>query len=147
MHYFKLCTIYVMSLLYIVVGVKHFTDPDFFVHIVPPFLIYREEMVYLSGLVEIVMGLFLLFNKTRKIGSWGIIALLIAVFPANIYLYLSESAREILQISQNQALIRMPFQLPLLILAYWHSQESSSKKFSIICSVLFVPTIVYFLSL
>jgi uncharacterized membrane protein len=93
------------------------------------------------------MGILLLFKKTRKIGAWGIIALLFIVFPANIYLSLSEIPRDILGISKNQALLRMPFQIPLIILAYWHSKESTSKRFSIICSVLFVPTIIYFATL
>lgn len=144
MKIFKNTTAYVIGLLYIIVGLKHFITPNFFIAIVPPFLIYRSEIVLISGLIEVCMGFLLLFKKTRRIGAYITILLLIAVFPANIYLYLSELPRDIIGISKNQALFRMPFQIPLIILAYWHSKNSESKIFSIICLILFIPTIIYF---
>ena len=143
----KNITIYVMSLLYIIVGIKHFIDMEYFIAIIPPLIRYKKEVVLLSGLIEIVLGLFLLFEKTRKIGSLGIIILLFAVFPANIYLYISAIPREIIDISKRQALIRMPFQIPLIIIAYWHSKEQHTQRFSTICILLFIPTIIYFLTI
>ncbi len=136
-----------MSLLYVIVGVKHFTNTDFFVAIVPPFITWKEEAVLISGIIEVILGLLLLFNKTRKLAAWGIILLLIAVFPANIYLYISDFARDIIGISKNQALLRLPFQIPLMTIAYWHTKEKYSKKLSIICSILFIPTIIYFITI
>ena len=136
-----------MSLLYVTVGVKHFTNTDFFVAIVPPIINWKEEAVLISGFIEIILGVLLLFNHTRKLAAWGIILLLIAVFPANIYLYISEFARDTLSISKDQALFRMPFQIPLMIIAYWHSKETHSKQLSIICGGLFIPTIIYFLTI
>ena len=136
-----------MSLLYITVGVKHFINPDFFVTIVPPIIRWKEEAVLVSGFIEVLLGILLLFNQTRKLAAWGIILLLIAVLPANIYLYLSEIPREILSISKSQALFRIPFQIPLIIISYWHSKEIHSKQLSIICSGLFIPTIIYFITI
>ena len=136
-----------MSLLYITVGVKHFINPDFFVTIVPPIINWKEEAVLVSGFIEVLLGILLLFNNTRKLAAWGIILLLIAVLPANIYLYLSEIPREILSISKSQALFRIPFQIPLIIISYWHSKEIHSKQLSIICSGLFIPTIIYFITI
>ena len=136
-----------MSLLYVIVGIKHFTNTDFFVTIVPPIINCKEEVVLVSGLIEVILGILLLFNQTRKLAAWGIILLLIAVFPANIYLYLSEIARETLSISKNQALYRLPFQIPLIIISYWHSKEIHSKQLSIICCGLFIPTIIYFITI
>ena len=144
---FKILTIYVMSLLYIVVGIKHFTDPIFFLKIMPDYLTYQLELVYLSGFFEILFGVLLIFKSTRFYASWGIILLLLAVFPANIFLYTSEIAQESLGISKNQALIRLPFQIPLILLAYWHSLKNSKRIFSIICGIIFIPTIIYFGSL
>ena len=135
-----------MSLLYVIVGIKHFTNTDFFVTIVPPIINCKEEVVLVSGLTEVILGI-LLFNQTRKLAAWGIILLLIAVFPANIYLYLSEIARDTLSISKNQALYRLPFQIPLMIISYWHSKEIHSKQLSIICCGLFIPTIIYFITI
>ena len=136
-----------MSLLYVIVGIKHFTNTDFFVTIVPPIINCKEEVVVVSGLIEVILGILLLFNQTRKLAAWGIILLLIAVFPANIYLYLSEIARETLSISKNQALYRLPFQIPLMIISYWHSKEIPSNQLSIICGGLFIPTIIYFITI
>ena len=136
-----------MSLLYVTVGVKHFTNTDFFVTIVPPIINWKKEAVFISGLIEVILGVLLVFNQTRKLAAWGIILLLIAVFPANIYLYISEVAREALSISKGQALLRLPFQIPLMIIAYWHSKEIHSKQLSIICSGLFIPTVIYFITI
>jgi len=136
-----------MSLLYVTVGIKHFTNTDFFVTIVPPIINWKKEAVLISGFIEVMLGVLLLFNQTRQLAAWGIILLLITVFPANIYLYISESPREIISISKDQALFRMPFQIPLMIISYWHSKEKESKQLSIICSVLFIPTIIYFITI
>ena len=59
---FKKITIYVMSLLYVIVGVKHFTNTDFFVAIVPPIINWKEEAVLISGVFEVTLGVLLLFN-------------------------------------------------------------------------------------
>ena len=136
-----------MSILYVTVGVKHFTSTDFFIAIVPPIINWKEEVVLVSGFIEVILGVLLLFNQTRKLAAWGIILLLIAVFPANIYLYYSEVARETINVSKNQALFRMPFQIPLIIISYWHSKETYSKQLSIICGALFIPTIIYFITI
>ena len=144
MKVFKNITIYIISLLYIIVGIKHFIDTEFFIAIVPPYINFKKEVVLISGLLEVTLAILLLFHQTRKFAAWGIISLLIAVFPANIYLYISETPREILDISKNQALLRIPFQIPLIIIAYWHSKKLHSKRFSIFCIGLFIPTIIYF---
>ncbi|MAW64819.1 MAG: DoxX family protein [Flavobacteriales bacterium] len=143
----KVLTVYSMGFLYLVVGIQHFTNPSFFEAIVPPFFVYKEALVYISGFIEIAIAILLVVKKTRKIGAYITIGLLVAVFPANIFLYMSETAREVLDVTKHQALIRMPFQIPLIIIAYWHSQESSSNIFSIISCLLFIPTLIYFVSL
>ena len=136
-----------MSLLYVIVGVKHFTNTDFFVSIVPPIIHWKKEAVLISGFIEVILGVLLLFNQTRKLAAWGIILLLIAVFPANIYLYISDLPKDIIGVSKDQALFRLPFQIPLMIIAYWHTKEKHSKQLSIICSILFIPTIIYFITI
>lgn len=145
--YFKSVTIYTFSLFYLVVGIKHFTDINFFVSIMPPYIPFHEFFIYLSGFFEILFGFLLLFKKTRKFAGIGLIYLLVFVFPANVHLYLSEVAQNALSITQNDALIRLPFQLPLMIIAFWHAEENSTKFFDIFCSFIFIPTILYFFSL
>jgi uncharacterized membrane protein len=72
-----------------IMGILHFAKPDGFLKIMPLFLPFHHVLVYLSGVFEIIGGLGLLFKRTRKIAAWGLIVLLIAVFPANIYMALS----------------------------------------------------------
>ena len=143
----KNITIYILGLLYIIIGIRHFTNPDFFKIIMPPYLPFHDFFVYSSGVFEILFGFMILLKKFRRVGALGIFFLLILVFPANIYLYQSSNAQEILSITKMDALIRLPFQIPLLILAYWHSKDFNSRFFNIFCLIIFIPTIIYFLTL
>ena len=123
MRYFKLITIYFMSIAYAYVGVRHFVDPDFFLAIMPNYLTFHLEFVYLSGIAEVVLGLMLLSKKTRKMGSIGLIILLILVFPANIHLVQSELSQSILGVTKSQSIYRLPFQGLFILIAYWHSKN------------------------
>ena len=143
---YKLTTIYVMSFMYVLIGIRHFTSPQYFLDIVPPQLPFKLFLVYLTGLIEIVGGAAILSSKTRKAGAYLLIFLLVSVFPANIYLYVSEIPQSLLGISKMDALIRMPFQIPLILLAFWHSKENHPKWVAFVSSLVFIPTIVYFLS-
>ena len=125
---FKKITIYFMGSAYIYVGIRHFIDPDFFLAIMPDYLPYHLEAVYISGVFEILLGGMLFFKKLRRLGAWGLIALLIAVFPANIYLVQNEAAQQALNISQTMALIRLPFQALFIGLAFWHTKDESVLK-------------------
>ena len=136
-----------MSIMYIFIGIRHFTDPQYFLDIVPPQLPFKLFFVYLSGLIEIVGGAAILSPKTRKAGAYLLIFLLVSVFPANIYLYLSETPQNLLGISKTDALIRMPFQIPLILLAFWHSKKNHPKWVVYLSSLVFPPTIIYFLSI
>ena len=79
--------------MYVYIGIQHFISPQYFLNITPPEIPYKLFVVYFTGLLEILGGLFLLFNITRKFGAYTLIFLLIIVFPANIYLYVSEAAQ------------------------------------------------------
>ncbi len=144
---FKFFTIIILSLFYVNIGIAHFTNPEFFLAIMPSYIPYHYLFVYLSGFFEVLFGLMIVFKKTRYIGGIGLLFLLIAVFPANIYLYQSTEAQEILNINESGAFIRLFFQAPLLILAYWHANENTSQNFDLLSSVIFFPTIIYFLTL
>lgn len=74
----------ITGIIFIIAGIIHFVIPKFYLQIMPPYLPYHLVLVYLSGLAEIVCGTFLIPKKTRRIGAWLTIALLIAIFPANV---------------------------------------------------------------
>ena len=120
----KKISLIIMSFFYINVGIKHFIDPKWFLYIIPPYLTFIGlELVYISGIFEIALGLLLLFPKYRKISAYGIILLLIAVYPANIYLAFNKHSQELIGISSFAASwIRLPIQFILIGIAYYHSK-------------------------
>ena len=111
-----------MAIFYIMVGISHLIFPSWFVQIVPPALDYPFLLVLISGFFEILLGFFLFFRKTKKIAGWGLICLLIAVFPANIYLAMTNG--EAMNTTPLIAWGRLPFQFVFIYLAYWHSLDS-----------------------
>ncbi|EMJ91336.1 DoxX family protein [Leptospira alstonii] len=111
----KIISLYTMAILYIVAGILHFVLPRFYLRIMPPYIPYPEFIVYLSGVIEIGLGAMLLFSETRQLGAWGIILLLIAVFPANLYHYRSRRKTDP---PKWALLLRLPLQLLLIYWAY-----------------------------
>ena len=111
--------IIISSIFYVIVGIKHFIEPEYFLNIVPPYLPYHIELVYMSGLFEILFGLLILFPKYRYYGAIGLILLLVAVFPANIYLAQSKEAQEAIGATQEIATWRLPIQGVLIWISYY----------------------------
>ena len=124
----KKVSIYLMSIGYIYIGIRHFIDLDFFLAIMPDYLPLHKELVYLSGLFEILFCIMLLFPKYRFYAAWGLIFLLIAVFPANIHLAQSIEAQQAIGVSREQAIYRLPFQAVFIAIAYWHSKKNKIAK-------------------
>ena len=121
---FKTLFIYIMGIGYIWVGFQHFTDTSFFFKIMPPSFPLHKESVYVSGVLEILFGSGIIIKKTRFYASWGIIFLLIAVYPANIYLAYSEDAQQAIGVSSFSASwVRLPIQFILIALAYFSSKN------------------------
>ena len=116
----KTISIIIMSLFYIGAGISHFFHSDWYVRIVPPILPFKVAIVYISGVFEVILGSLLIFPKTRFIVCWGLIILLVAVYPANIYVALTNG--EAMDITPLIAWGRLPFQFVLIGLAYWHSK-------------------------
>jgi uncharacterized membrane protein len=112
---------FVLAIFMIGAGAMHFVNPEFFLKIMPPYLPLHNELVLLSGVCEISLGVLLLVPSCSQLAAWGIIALLIAVFPANIYLYQHQN---ILPASPIVHLLRLPLQAAFMLWAYWHTQSA-----------------------
>ena len=87
--FWKKLVLFGLSIFFIYFGVDHFINPGFYLSIMPPSFPLHEEAVYISGFFEIVGGIGVLIPHFRKIAGWGLVALLIAVYPANIYMAIS----------------------------------------------------------
>lgn len=113
----------VLSVAIMVVGVLHFAVPDPFVKIMPPYLPWHLELVYISGFFEILGGIGLLIAPVSQAAAWGLIALFVAVFPANINQAVNQIA--IAGVPNNPIFywIRLPLQAVLIAWAYWYTKE------------------------
>ena len=108
-----------LSVLFLLAGVAHFRTPGPFLKIMPPALPYPLFLVYLSGLFEILGGLGIMIEKTRFVAGWGLVALLIAVFPANIYMAVEGIKFGEFPSQPWMAWARLPFHFVLIALIVW----------------------------
>lgn len=111
--------------IFIVSGIMHFAVPKIYVAIVPPILPQREALVYVSGAAEIVGGIGLLLPCVRRAAGYGLAILLVAVFPANIYMAVAHIPAT--GVAGNRLLqwIRLPLQIPLIL---WALSYARAKK-------------------
>lgn len=116
---------WVLAVLMVAAGILHFVFPAFYRKMMPPYLPMHAELVAISGVCEIVLGVLLLTPRFRRLAAWGVVALLIAVFPANIHIF------------QNQQLFPAPpaahvgrllLQGVLILWAYWHTRPDATSE-------------------
>ena len=105
-----------MAVLYIAAGVNHFRMPAFYIRIIPPALPAKALINTVAGVAEIVLGLALLHPASRSWAAWGVILLLIAIFPANVYHFTSGGAG--MKIPSWALALRLPIQALLIAWAW-----------------------------
>jgi uncharacterized membrane protein len=123
---------YLMGALYVVAGTMHFVVPGVYVQVVPPMFPRPLELVYLSGVAEIVLGVGVVLphRRARRLAAWGLVLLLVAVFPANVYMAthdvvldgVPDWAREP---SALATWARLPLQGVLVLWAWWYTRPES----------------------
>ena len=121
----KRILLWVMAVFYIYAGLNHLVNPEFYLAIMPPDLPEPALLNVISGLAEIVLGVFLLEPRTRVYASWGIIALLIAVFPANLYVASHNIGLPSGEPGTGSAIfnwVRLPFQALFIVWAWWYTR-------------------------
>jgi uncharacterized membrane protein len=116
----KAASKYLLAIFMIAAGIMHFVNPAFFLKIMPPYLPLHRELVLLSGLIETLLGVLLLIPQASRKAAWGIVALLVAVFPANIYLFQNQ---DILPAPAVVHFLRLPLQGLFILWAYWHTRS------------------------
>ncbi len=118
----KLVMRWLLGIVFVLAGVNHFLRPEFYVRIMPPYLPWHLELVYLSGLFEVVLGILLLIPRFSSLAAWGLIALLVAVFPANVHMALN--APNYPAFHPILLWIRLPLQGVLIAWAYWFTHPA-----------------------
>lgn len=112
----------------IVAGISHFIIPYTYVKIVPPQLPYPEAIVYISGFFEILGGIGLLVPPTSQAAAWGLLVLIIAVYPANINMAVNHIHLDNIPDGNWFQAIRLPFQFVLIAWAYWLTKPDETTK-------------------
>ena len=124
----------IIGIAFVLVGIYHFIDQDFFEAIVPTWSRYATFANLASGGAEIVLGLMLIVHKFRRVGAWGLLVLLVAVYPANIDMFINDVdvqtnasgvAERIVDAEgvRLRNFIRLPFQFLFVWLVWRHTRK------------------------
>lgn len=115
---------WLLGIAFILAGINHFLNANFYLKMMPPYLPWHLFLIYLSGVFEIALGVLLLIPKFTRFAAWGLIALLIAVFPANIFMAFNPQMFP--EFSRLALYARLPLQFVLIAWAYWFTSEKKS---------------------
>lgn len=124
-----------LGALFVTAGITHFTATGFFLQIVPPFLPAPLAIVYVSGVFEILLGILVLLPATRAAAARGLVVLLLAVFPANVYmavanLQLHDPPVWMGQPTPLQLWLRLPLQFVLVAWAWTYTRPGRRARLS-----------------
>jgi uncharacterized membrane protein len=123
MHLVKRALKYLMAVLYLAGGLNHFLNPGFYLRMMPPWLPWHEALVALSGVAEMLLGALVLVPRFQRLAAWGLIALLVAVFPANVHMALHPG---LFPEAPPAALWgRLPLQGLLILWAWWFTRPEA----------------------
>lgn len=111
--------LYVMALLYILAGLNHFRKPHIYRRIIPPYFPNPKLLNVISGGAEVLLGIGLCIPDISKYAAIGIIGLLVAIFPANLFMYTNQDAG--LGVPKRLLLLRLPLQVFLILWAYFYT--------------------------
>ena len=117
---FKVTMKWILGLFFVLAGLNHFRRPDLYAQIMPPYLPWPRELVFLSGVFEVALGALVLVPRCTRPAAWGLIALLTAVFPANVHMTLN--ADQFPTIPPALLWARLPLQGLLIAWAYWFTR-------------------------
>ncbi len=118
---------WILGCVFIAAGVNHFVATDFYMKMMPPYLPNHLLLVQVSGVAEALGGLGVLIPRTRRAAGWGLILLLVAVFPANVQMSLDAHAAGASLLWQAVTWMRLPFQA-LFIYWVWEATQPRVRK-------------------
>ena len=114
------------GILFALAGANHFAHTDFYVGIMPPYLPWHTALVYASGVAEVMLGILLLSRRFERVAAWGMIALIVAVTPANVHMAMHADLYP--QYSSTALWWRLPLQAVLIAWAFWYTRPRAGDK-------------------
>lgn len=122
-----------LAVLFPGMGALHFASTDSFIATMPAYLPLQLELVYLSGMFEIAFGIGVLVPRLRRHAGYGLVLLLIAVFPANVNMALHPDQFLADGVSPAALYGRLPFQLLLIYWAIWATRPDPVESLDRMC--------------
>jgi uncharacterized membrane protein len=106
----------VLGVVMVLAGIFHFVAPETYLMMMPDYLPWHLPLVYISGVFEIVLGIAVFIEPVRALAGWGLVALFVAVLPANLWMATEGVQPPGMEMSPTMAWLRLPMQL---LLMYW----------------------------
>ena len=122
---FKIGMKYLFAAIFIFAGFYHFFKPEIYLRIMPPYLPWPSALHLTAGFFEIVLGVMLLISRFQRLAAWGLIALLLAVYPANIHMAVNHHLYP--ELPMVLLWIRLPLQFVAIAWAWWFTKADEDK--------------------
>lgn len=119
---------WVLTIFMVGAGLNHFITPETYVGMMPVELPAPLMLVYISGVAEVLGGLGLSLPATRKLAAWGLVALYIAVFPANLNMAINHLPLGKSELPAWALWARLPLQGVLIAWAWWFTRSESAVR-------------------
>ena len=116
----------VFAVFFVGAGVNHFLRTGFYLRMMPTYVPMHLTMVQISGVAEIVLGVLLLVPQTTAMAAWGLIALLVAVFPANVQMALHPATFP--EFQPKALWLRLPLQVVMIAWAFWYTRRNRRAR-------------------
>jgi uncharacterized membrane protein len=120
----KTILLVIMAIFYVAAGMNHFIHPELYMPMMPPYLPWHRALIYVSGAAELGLGLMVLAPSLRHAAAWGLIFMLIAIFPANLHIALHDVP--LFGRAEGYGMwnwVRLPFQAVLIAWAWWYTHD------------------------
>ena len=115
-----------LAVFFVVAGANHFLNPDFYVGIMPAWLPAHRMLVWISGGLEVIGGLCVLTPSVRGAAGWGLVLLLLAIFPANVHMALHPELYA--NIPPAALYLRLPVQGLFMVWAFWATRPDGPSS-------------------
>ncbi len=125
MHKLKTVMKYLLAIAFIGAGLNHFKNPEFYLRIMPPYLPWPSALHLIAGFFEFIFGVMLLIPRFQWYAAWGLIALLLAIYPSNIHMAINN--QDYPELPMIYHWIRLPFQFVLIAWAWWYTTADEAE--------------------
>ena len=116
---------YLLAIFFIMAGINHFVAPEFYLRIMPPYLPYPSLLHQLAGAAEILLGAMVLVPRWQRLAAWGLVLLLVAVYPANLHVAFNAHLYPDFPTALSWG--RLPLQFLFLLWAWWYTQPEKGR--------------------